>query len=472
VHSLLELLHPDGDVGMAVVLGTGAPGRLLPSNDVLSTAGPADLVLVAPSPKEAAEAAWLEDAAAAAAAAVAAHGLVYVLARPRARRRLRSLLARHGLRAAASFLHVPDAETTRQLVPLERGPFRYAFSSLIPVSARTRRLETAVRRLPSLAPVAWSAGAVGTAFVRPGARAPMTWMLPRELGAATAILARPHADGAAPIVHAFPARGSRPVFVAKLTRAGAGAQALVRLGPAAAAAGATVPQVMASELSGRPAVVESVVPGRNAYALLVAQPQRFESVGAALTGWLERWNAATAVEHALTRELLEDAIIEPAALLEHDLRRGPSARRRLEELCARIEGTRIPLVAVHGDLTMSNVLVDGDRVGIVDWEHAAERGLPLTDFVYAVADAAAARTAYADRVAAARACFDPDGRDAAIVTGWQLRLASALGLGDDLRELCFHACWLHHAANEAQRARNEEPRPFLALVDWATERVR
>lgn len=471
MHSLLELLHPDGAVSTAVVLGNGAPGGPFRSSDVPSSTRPADLVLVAPTDEEAAEKAWLEDAAAAAAEAVAEHGFVYVLTRPRARRRLGSLLVRRGLLAAASFLHVPDARTTRQLVPLERGPFRYAFSSLIPISARTRRLVTAIRGSPSLAPVAWSSAALGTAFVRPGSRPLMAWMLPREHHAATAILTRPHAGGA-PIVHAFPARGSRPVFVAKLTRAQAGARALVSIGPAAEAAGATVPHVLASQLSERPAVVESVVPGRNAYALLLAQPQRFEPVAAALTSWLEQWNATTAVEHQLTRQLLEEAVLGPLALLERELPGDAAVRARLEDLCTRVEGTRIPLVAVHGDLTMSNVLVDEDRVGVVDWEHAAERGLPLTDFVYAVADAAAARTAYADRVAAARGCFDPGGPEAPVVARWQHRLASTLGLGDDLQKLLFAACWLHHAANEARAATAVAPRPFLALLSWATQEAR
>jgi hypothetical protein len=51
------------------------------------------------------------------------------------------------------------------------------------------------------------------------------------------------------------------------------------------------------------------------------------------------------------------------------------ARRALE-----LEGTTIPLVGVHGDFWMGNLLVDGGLVrGVVDWELARLSGLPFAD---------------------------------------------------------------------------------------------
>jgi hypothetical protein len=228
--------------------------------------------------------------------------------------------------------------------------------------------------------------------------------------------------------------------------------------------------VLGRELGGRPAVVESAVPGTNAYALLLARPDRFTPVVAALTGWLERWSGATATEQVVSEGLLDEVVRGPLGILERDGARLAGLRSRLDRLCERLVGTSVPLVAVHRDLTMSNVLVDGDSVGVVDWEHATEQGLPLTDFLYAVADAAAAETGYADRVAAARSCFDPGGARSDVVARLQARLTGVLGLPDEVQELCFHACWLHHAANEAQTS--ARARPFRALAEWAAETPR
>ena len=469
--SPIELLHADGVVTSALVIGQGCPSLLLPEHVAETSTGPVDLVVVAPTPDECGRREWLEGAARAATTAAAPNALVYVLARPRARRRLGRLLTRNGLERVGSFLHVPDPGATRHLVPLEGGPFRYAFSRLVPTSARTRRLTTLLRRVPWLGPVTWAAWSVGTAFVRRGSRPPLAWL---GSGPVTAIVSRPQAGNGAPIVHAFPAGATRPSFVAKLTADEAGAraraEALTRLGPSAATAGALVPRVLGHELGGRPAVVESPVPGTNAYAVLLAQPDRFTSVVDALTGWLERWSAATATEQVVTAGLLDELVLRPLGTLERDGVRLSGLRSRLDRLGERLEGTSAPLVAVHRDLTMSNVLVDGDRVGVVDWEHATERGLPLTDFFYAVADAAAAETAYADRVTAARSCFEPGGARSEDVARWQARLTNVLGLPDELQELCFHACWLHHAANEAQAP--HQARPFRALVEWAAEKPR
>jgi hypothetical protein len=39
---------------------------------------------------------------------------------------------------------------------------------------------------------------------------------------------------------------------------------------------------------------------------------------------------------------------------------------------------------------------------------------------------------------------------------------STLRIEPDVVELCFHACWLRHAANEA--ARGDDPRPFAEIL--------
>ena len=123
------------------------------------------------------------------------------------------------------------------------------------------------------------------------------------------------------------------------------------------------------------------------------------------------------------------------------------------------EGRAVKLVAAHNDLTTANVLVAHDgRLGIVDWDTAAPRALPLTDLFYAVADAEAATRGFADRVAATSVEHERRFRD-------------ALGLDDAVADLCFHACWLRHAANESLR--DQETRPFLEIARTvAAQRIR
>jgi hypothetical protein len=44
--------------------------------------------------------------------------------------------------------------------------------------------------------------------------------------------------------------------------------------------------------------------------------------------------------------------------------------------------SRLPAVHMHGDLQRRNVLIDGERVGAVDWEGAWLEGLPGLDVVF------------------------------------------------------------------------------------------
>ena len=112
-----------------------------------------------------------------------------------------------------------------------------------------------------------------------------------------------------------------------------------------------------------------------------------------------------------------------------------------------------------------NVLVDGsDDLGILDWEDASEDGLPLTDFVYAAADAVAVVQGYGDRAAAVRACFEATGERTPFVERLSGRLAEALGLTDVVREVCFHACWLHHAENEVDREALDGSGAFATIL--------
>jgi Phosphotransferase enzyme family len=72
---------------------------------------------------------------------------------------------------------------------------------------------------------------------------------------------------------------------------------------------------------------------------------------------------------------------------------------RLAMVARELTGVPVPLVAVHGDYAIGNVLIDGRRIsGVVDWEQGRRRGLPFTDLF----KFAASYGSYLDRAAPPR----------------------------------------------------------------------
>ena len=107
---------------------------------------------------------------------------------------------------------------------------------------------------------------------------------------------------------------------------------------------------------------------------------------------------------------------------------------------------------------------------MLDWAEAEAEGLPLTDFIYAAVDAAAACDGYRCRLDALRSCFLSGGSRAPAVATLQERLRASLQLSPPALELAFHACWLHHALNE-QRTGSGGEGPFLEIVRWQARRA-
>ena len=167
--------------------------------------------------------------------------------------------------------------------------------------------------------------------------------------------------------------------------------------------------------------METFESGRPAADVLMRSPRRFVEVTEAITEWQGRWN----LETAASRARFEDEVVGAAAALEGKLPDG--YRSWLLARCHALAGSEPPLVARHNDLTMWNVLLDGQgTIGVIDWAEADGAGLPLTDFFYAVADAAAACDGSRDRLAAVRSCFVPGGPRADAVAALQERLRDTL----------------------------------------------
>ena len=153
--------------------------------------------------------------------------------------------------------------------------------------------------------------------------------------------------------------------------------------------------------------------------------------------------------------------MQPLAIIERACAFNPHYGDVLRQLATRLRGDRLSLTAAHNDLTMANVLIADDGIGIVDWEEAAPACLPLGDTWYALVDALARamRTTHAAALGELLAGTAPLPPQLARAPE---SVARALALGDDHAIAGFHACWLRHASNEVRRG--ELDGRFLEIV--------
>jgi hypothetical protein len=444
--ALVELLHPGG-VARRPLMVTG--GDALPEEP----SAPVDVLVLAAGAQTA--------QAAAAAARVPADGVAYVVAPPHVRIRLLRVLAREGLRPVAAFVHVRGASDVL-LVQLDRRAARYAVSALVRPTPLLCAAARVLTRPVAIAAVL-IAPRVGVALTRRESPPIAAWI------AADGDRARPalvlHAtrtrESSNELVYVFGNRQS----VVKVRDGKTELRQLERFGAAAARAGAVVSDGI--DLDGGPpgAAAVTLLDGTKASSVIARRPSALEPIVHDLTRWLQRWNVDTARQDVVTRALLEDEVLGSARLLEATIADGGRYRAWLEERSRAWVGVPLPLVKAHQDLTMANVLVTRDGgIAVLDWVQARERALPLVDFFYAVADAAAAVGGYRDRAAAFRSCFTAGGPTSTLVRDCELALTTALHVSPPVRELCFHACWLHHAANELRKGAVPVA-PFLAIVE-------
>jgi hypothetical protein len=481
--SLLELLHPDGWAERAVVVGDGCPPSLLPTRLVEST-DPQDLILIAPSRAELRNAKWLPGAVRMAAERLADDGVAYLVLPRRWRRQAIRLLTNDGLLAEAWFAHLPEFSRTRHLVPLSRPQAVYAFSSLVPARRSRRRVALALlSRRSGVLLLAKALPATAIAARRPGARPLFDWLYkleqPPEPRAVPIVTSSCRENGSTFVVHSFPRGGPEPNHVVKIRAAalpGTDSRQLnlsQQVAATARDAGAAVPDASVVHRDRRSLVRETAVTGKSAMIILGDAPTRLPAVQQRLADWLEAWHRTTLVERRLTDARLDDELIAPAMLLAPYLDDGHDYVDWLTSRCAKASGSSVPFVATHNDLTMSNVFIgESGSLGVVDWETARSDGLPLVDFAYAMADAAAATNHYANRVSAFLDCFGSSGRHARHVAGLQRRLQDALTLSPTIAELYVHACWLHHAANEQRTSAQAQDRPFLDVLRALTRERR
>ncbi len=482
--SLLELLHPDGKADRSLVFGGNCPASLLPTGCV-STGQVGDLVILAPTILECRDDTWLQDAMQSLARCLAIDGIAYVLAPRHLRLRIAKLLCKHGLVIDTWIAHFPNWVSNRYLVPLRHVPARYAFTKLMPMGSWQRRFSKMSFSFPGTANLLGIvASSVGVVARRPHARPLFNWLFEingkSQRGGEVLLSTSWRGQDGAVVIHRFLEGQVMPSAVAKAAPTGISEakhaserSMLVGLGPSAKMAGAEVPQYLNLEkLGARSVLLQTAVSGQSADLVLAAQPSRVLDIMERLGCWLERWNRLTTIRKPLDLEQASGSFTHPLELLAPLLKEGERYRDWLATRCSKSLGVLIPFVSAHKDLTMFNVFLDESRLGIVDWETASEQDFPLADFFYAVTDAVMVAKQNADRPQAFDACFAPGGDYVDLVVRILRRLVHAIEIPADAIDLCFHACWLHHAVNEHYVSKPSDPRPFLEIVQRLAWRQR
>jgi hypothetical protein len=471
--STLELFHPAGTAPRVLVLGGRCPPAVVDGPSRVGEAGPADIVVVAPTVEQCRAAGWLARAARSAADALDDDGVGFVLAPLPWRFRLLRAVREQHLVLGPAILHLPDLASSRYLVAAGRTAARYATACLIPRSSWRGRVASVAARTPGGTRLVAQAG-LASVVVRRRTAAPLFRWLVEAAGEAPperVVITRTwRPQGGTFTVSVIDDGGARPRFVARVGTAPPAAReslgeerALATFAASAQAAGAAVPRPLASsQLDGLPVLVETGVAGRVAATTVSERPRDVPVVLDRVLAWLLRWNRATANAATLTPAVLAQEVLAAARLVARALPSGAAYLDVLERLCREVAGIPVTLAAAHDDLTMTNVLLQRDgSIGVVDWDTARADALPLGDFFYAVVDAYAASERYVDRARAFADCFASAGRHARAVGAHQALFERALDVTPGVLAVSFHACWVHHAANELERG---EDGPFVGIV--------
>jgi hypothetical protein len=471
--SPLELFHPDGEAAGVALVGRAFPPGLVPKGRAHDPKQ-FDLVIIAPTARERRQEGWLDRELDDVVPKLAADGIVYLLASPFARATIIRRLVRRGLHAEVAVAHLPDVPTSRYLVPLDRELAATAFDEVVPVWPRRRRILARVVGVPGVVHLLGRLlPSVAVILRKKGARALFDWLPqltedPGEHNRLGAVVGGPPPECKLVVLSGGVVTKVGEPGSSRLDRESA---ILLEVAPSARMTGVAVPKpLLVRGLSGRSLLLEDRLAGQVAAALLASRPRAFSSVITSVAEWLEAWHRSTAAFRTLESSELRRHFLEPADSLAGELRNGEAYVAWLSERARDIAAVPFPLVTAHNDLTMFNVLVSGNGLGVVDWESAAVDWLPLTDLTYAMVDAAAASARYEDRVAAFEECFAPGGRHARLVRPLLRSLATAVGATEKVAELSFHACWLHHAANEHRDARAGAERPFVAILREVVDR--
>ncbi|MCP3980231.1 MAG: aminoglycoside phosphotransferase family protein [bacterium] len=186
-------------------------------------------------------------------------------------------------------------------------------------------------------------------------------------------------------------------------------------------------------------------------------PGRISATLDAVARWLLDYYATLGLERVELDSDVRDALFEePAAayleLFETTASERDTIGRALDRL-AHLAPTGFPLCPCHGDFSPANVIRDRRRIGVIDYEFAAERWPPLDDLLHFLA-AMRSTSSSEDRDAARRAFFAETfygrGRVAQAVRRTVAGFAGRLGLEAAWIEPLFVLAWVRLAVRSVR----------------------
>lgn len=137
----------------------------------------------------------------------------------------------------------------------------------------------------------------------------------------------------------------------------------------------------------------------------------------------------------------------------------------------RLEGRSWPVTAVHGDFDHGNILLDGDRMSVVDWEDCETAGNPFVDLAYLIFHLALVSDLSLNRHRRLETFFTPDGWSHVLVRDLLARYAAAHGFEPELFFLALPLTVIQILTREWGPERDPRSIPLYSLdmLDYVVE---
>ena len=202
-----------------------------------------------------------------------------------------------------------------------------------------------------------------------------------------------HSARAQSVVFVFDGSATTPVAVAKISSA-ARAEALEKEFQTLENLTQSLPSKLAPTVpkpfelftdSGFSVLLESALPGSSVHFEMRNdwKPRRLVEKHFSLAlSWLADFHRATLTRKIRFEELRREEFASCFEKLRRTCRTSPAEDDFIGELMAAaavFDKEEIPLSAVQGDFWTRNILIDGEKIGVVDWEHSLTEGCSLDD---------------------------------------------------------------------------------------------
>jgi hypothetical protein len=478
--SPLELLHPNGVIQSLLIFGSNCPSHFLPARGT-TTRKAADLIILAPNVAECRTNGWLENSVQSIDRSLAKDGVIYVLAPPRWRHKIKRLLQRQGVILEPDAAYFPNWEASRYIVPLKPALMQYAFHQMMPTRLWKKFFILILLRTPGPLKLVGNLHPwIGFAARRADGRPLFNWLyredgvFPQEWNAIMHTSWRGERGSIAVLrfsSDAIPDQVVKLAWSKKITFTQVAEVELIpKFGPRARAAGARLPDILSvDQIHDRNVYSQTAIPGRLAAVLLLERPGKIYELMRRIVNWLEAWHRLTKVSQRLDRHWFESELLSPASSLAPFIEEANSYLGWLSERCEEVD-IPVPLTSAHNDLSMWNILLDDQgQVGVVDWNCAREKCFPFIDLLYAMTDAAMSASGYTERVKAFKECFTQGGRYSSFTKQTLIDLQTHLEIPKAVLDISFHICFIGHAFNEQNLAEPDEPLQFLEIVRYLSQ---